>query len=201
MKLSAKALLLINTELGAERNVLEKLNSIQNVKEVHLTYGVYDIILIVDAETQDKLKETITYKIRALPRHQDNPYNDGCGLRPLIDRPILGEIECDILIELLFSPDCKTVCREIRYLSNIGDSTWNKEKKSLRVVGLIEIEGKKEFDIDGRVTRHKVVKLTRKGKLVACLLVNISNVLLPKDESLIDEDVQVLRNPSPALQV
>jgi len=67
MKLSAKALLLINTELGAERNVLEKLNSIQNVKESHLTYGVYDIILIVDAETQDKLKETITYKIRALP--------------------------------------------------------------------------------------------------------------------------------------
>jgi DNA-binding Lrp family transcriptional regulator len=53
-------------EIGG-RNVLKKLESIQNVKEAHLTYGVYDIIVIVEAETQDKLKETITYQIRALP--------------------------------------------------------------------------------------------------------------------------------------
>jgi len=65
--LTAKALLLISAELGDERNVLKKLKSIQNVKEAHLTYGVYDIIAIVEAETQDKLKETITYQIRALP--------------------------------------------------------------------------------------------------------------------------------------
>ena len=66
-KLTAKAFLLISAELGDERNVLEKLKSIQNVKEAHLTYGVYDIIAMVEAETQDKLKETITYQIRALP--------------------------------------------------------------------------------------------------------------------------------------
>ena len=67
IKLAAKALILINTELGSERKVLEKLKSIQNIKEAHLTYGVYDIIIIVEAGTQDKLKETITYQIRALP--------------------------------------------------------------------------------------------------------------------------------------
>jgi DNA-binding Lrp family transcriptional regulator len=65
--LTAKALLLISADLGDERNVLEKLKSIQNVKEAHLTSGVYDIIAIVEAETQEKLKDTITYQIRALP--------------------------------------------------------------------------------------------------------------------------------------
>ena len=64
--MTAKALLLINTEPGDERNVLKKLKSIQDIKEAHLTYGVFNIIIIVEAETQDKLKETITYQIRAL---------------------------------------------------------------------------------------------------------------------------------------
>ncbi len=67
IKLTAKALLLISAELGDERNLLKKLKSIQNVKETHLSDGVYDVIVIVEAETQDKLKETITYQIRALP--------------------------------------------------------------------------------------------------------------------------------------
>jgi DNA-binding Lrp family transcriptional regulator len=66
IKLTARALLLINMELGSERKVLEKLHSIQNIKEAHLTYGVYDIIIILEAETQKKIKETITYQIRAL---------------------------------------------------------------------------------------------------------------------------------------
>ncbi|MDA4111560.1 MAG: Lrp/AsnC ligand binding domain-containing protein [Thaumarchaeota archaeon] len=64
--MTAKALLLISVELGDETNVLKKLKSIQNVKEAHLTSGVYDIIAIVEAETQGKLKDTITYQIRAL---------------------------------------------------------------------------------------------------------------------------------------
>jgi DNA-binding Lrp family transcriptional regulator len=67
IKLTAKALLLISVELGDEKSALKKLKSTQNVKEAYLTYGVYDIIAIVEAETQDKLKETITYQIRALP--------------------------------------------------------------------------------------------------------------------------------------
>ena len=59
--------MLINAELGQERNLLNRISSIQNVREVYVTYGVYDLIAIIEAETQDKFKETITYQIRALP--------------------------------------------------------------------------------------------------------------------------------------
>ena len=119
----------------------------------------------------------------------------------MLDRPVLSEIECGILIGLLFFPNCKATCREVAELSHISDSTWHKEKKSLLVAGLIEIEDTKGFDIDGKVVRRTFVKLTQKGKLVACLLADTSNVLMSNDESLIDEDVQVLRDSEATLQL
>jgi DNA-binding Lrp family transcriptional regulator len=64
--LTAKAFLLISAELGRERDVVRELQSIQNVKEVHVTYGVYDVITKVEAESPQKLKDTITNQIRSL---------------------------------------------------------------------------------------------------------------------------------------
>ncbi len=118
----------------------------------------------------------------------------------MLDVPVLSEIECRILNELLFCPKGTLTCHEITILSNISSSTWSKEKKSLWVNGLMEIEDTKEFDIDDRVARRMFVKLTPKGKVVARLLVETSNVLI-SNQSLINDDVQLLRNPSTALQV
>jgi DNA-binding Lrp family transcriptional regulator len=64
--LTAKAFLLISAEIGRERDVAKELESILNVKEVHVTYGVYDVIAKVEAESPERLKETITNKIRTL---------------------------------------------------------------------------------------------------------------------------------------
>ncbi len=64
--MTAKAFLLISAEIGRERDVAAELESIKSVSEVHVTYGVYDVIAKVEAETPDKLKETITNRIRTL---------------------------------------------------------------------------------------------------------------------------------------
>ena len=64
--MTAKAFLLISAEIGRERDVASELGSIQNVKEVHVTYGVYDVIAKVEAESPERLKETITNRIRSL---------------------------------------------------------------------------------------------------------------------------------------
>ncbi len=58
--------MLINVDIGTNTKVFNKLKSLPEVKEVHLTYGVYDVIAKVEAETQEELKKVITYKIRAL---------------------------------------------------------------------------------------------------------------------------------------
>ncbi len=58
--------ILINSELGKEKSLLKEIRSIPNVKEAHFIYGVYDIIVKVEAENMEKLKEIVTFKIRRL---------------------------------------------------------------------------------------------------------------------------------------
>ena len=60
------AYVLINAELGREKVLLKDLRAIENINEVYLVYGVYDIIIKVEAENMEKLKEILTFKIRRL---------------------------------------------------------------------------------------------------------------------------------------
>jgi len=61
------AFVLVNAEVGSEGEVVKKLREIDNVKEAHLVYGVYDLIAKVEAETMDKLKDVIAQKVRKVP--------------------------------------------------------------------------------------------------------------------------------------
>jgi len=62
------AFVLINTETGAEAEVLNDLNKARGVVEASIVYGVYDVVAIVKAESMEKLKETITLRIRKLEK-------------------------------------------------------------------------------------------------------------------------------------
>ena len=62
------AYILINTEIGFEDRVLKELKKISNVKEAYVTYGVYDVIARVYAESMDELKEIISANIRHLDK-------------------------------------------------------------------------------------------------------------------------------------
>jgi DNA-binding Lrp family transcriptional regulator len=59
---------LINADLGAEEQLVKDLKSTENVKDVYVVYGVYDIVARIEGETMEKVKETITWKIRRLDR-------------------------------------------------------------------------------------------------------------------------------------
>jgi DNA-binding Lrp family transcriptional regulator len=62
------AFVLINAEIGSEDEVVTELRKISNVKESYVVYGVYDIVAIVEADSMDKLKEIVTWKIRRLEK-------------------------------------------------------------------------------------------------------------------------------------
>lgn len=62
------AYILLNTEIGAERQVLSALKKIDGVKEAHSLWGVYDIIANVKAETMEKLRFIITKRIENIGR-------------------------------------------------------------------------------------------------------------------------------------
>jgi len=61
-----KALVLMNAELGHETTLVNELKKTPNVTEVYAVYGVYDVIVKVEAESMEKLREAIATKLRRI---------------------------------------------------------------------------------------------------------------------------------------
>jgi DNA-binding Lrp family transcriptional regulator len=57
---------LLNVEPGSEEKVVSEVRLVPNVKKCHRVYGVYDMIAEVEADSMDRLKEIVTWKIRRL---------------------------------------------------------------------------------------------------------------------------------------
>ncbi len=60
------AFILINAELSKEDMVLALVRALPEVKEAYLVYGVYDIIIKVEAETAQAIKDAVFSKIRRI---------------------------------------------------------------------------------------------------------------------------------------
>jgi DNA-binding Lrp family transcriptional regulator len=60
--------ILLNCDLGAEEYIVDELRRISEVKKAYLTFGAYDIIAEVHADTQEDFEKTVSKKIRRLAR-------------------------------------------------------------------------------------------------------------------------------------
>ncbi len=63
-----KAYVLINCEIGSEESIISQLKKIDLVKEVHGTFGAYDIVVVVEADTVKSLRQTIIWNIRKIDK-------------------------------------------------------------------------------------------------------------------------------------
>ena len=59
---------MINSESGYEAEVMKELKKISGVQEAYNIYGVYDIIIKIEAENMIELKEIISLKVRKLEK-------------------------------------------------------------------------------------------------------------------------------------
>lgn len=64
----ATAYVLINCELGSEEQIISQLKQLEGVREVHGTFGAYDILAKVESSSVETLRETITWKIRKIDK-------------------------------------------------------------------------------------------------------------------------------------
>lgn len=62
----ATAYILINCDMGSEDSVISQLKSIDDVREVHGTFGAYDVLAKISSEKSENIRETITWKIRKI---------------------------------------------------------------------------------------------------------------------------------------
>ncbi len=61
-----KALVLITVDSGTDTAVVEELKKVSNIKEIYEVYGAYDIIAMVEGDSNAKIKETVFNNIRRL---------------------------------------------------------------------------------------------------------------------------------------
>ena len=59
---------LLNCDLGSEEYILEELNKIDGINHAYITFGAYDVIAEIHAETQTDFDELVSMKIRRLAR-------------------------------------------------------------------------------------------------------------------------------------
>ena len=52
--------------MGSEGTVISQLKSIDDVREVHGTFGAYDVLAKISSEKAEQIRETITWKIRKI---------------------------------------------------------------------------------------------------------------------------------------
>jgi len=63
-----KAYILLSCESGSDNYIVSNLKTIETVREAYGTFGIYDVIAKMESDSEDKLNEIITKKIRRIPK-------------------------------------------------------------------------------------------------------------------------------------
>ena len=62
------AYVMLNCELGAEVALIEKLKEIEQVSDVFETIGTHDMMVKIQAENFEKIREIVSWNIQKLPK-------------------------------------------------------------------------------------------------------------------------------------
>ncbi len=62
------AYILLSCEIGTEHDLVKQLLAIDEIKNVMITYGEYDVVVEAETETAEKMDKLITSKIRKLEK-------------------------------------------------------------------------------------------------------------------------------------
>ena len=61
-----RTLVLFNVVSGSENQVLTSVKKVEGVEEAYVSYGVYDVVVKVRADSMDALKELISFRLRKI---------------------------------------------------------------------------------------------------------------------------------------
>jgi DNA-binding Lrp family transcriptional regulator len=62
------AYVMLNCELGAEVKIIEKLKELEQVIDVFETIGTHDMLVKLQAENFEKIREIVSWNIQKLPK-------------------------------------------------------------------------------------------------------------------------------------
>ena len=62
------AYVMLNCELGAEEEIIEKLKELEQVADVFETIGTHDMLVKLQADNFEKIREIVSQNIQKLPK-------------------------------------------------------------------------------------------------------------------------------------
>jgi len=62
------AYVMLNCELGAEAEIIEKLKELEQVKDVFETIGTHDMLVKLQADNFEKIREIVSWNIQKLSK-------------------------------------------------------------------------------------------------------------------------------------
>jgi len=62
------AYVMLNCELGAEEKIIESLKEIEQVTDVFETIGTHDMMVKLQAENFEKIREIVSWNVQKLPK-------------------------------------------------------------------------------------------------------------------------------------
>ena len=62
------AYVMLNCELGAEVEIIEKLKELEQVTDVFETIGTHDMLVKLQADNFEKIREVVAWNIQKLPK-------------------------------------------------------------------------------------------------------------------------------------
>ena len=63
-----EAYVMLNCELGAEVEIIEKLKELEQVTDVFETIGTHDMLVKLQADNFEKIREIVSWTIQKLPK-------------------------------------------------------------------------------------------------------------------------------------
>ena len=61
-----RAFVLINTNPGTDTVLQSELKKVEGIVGVYLVYGVFDMVVIIEAESEEQIKDIVFSRIRTL---------------------------------------------------------------------------------------------------------------------------------------
>jgi DNA-binding Lrp family transcriptional regulator len=61
-----RAYVLFNVGSGLEDRVLEDVKKVEEVQESYVSYGTYDLIVKIKADSMEQLKEVVSHRLRMI---------------------------------------------------------------------------------------------------------------------------------------
>ncbi len=60
------AYVLFSCDLGFDAEIIDEIKQVEDVKETHVVFGAYDIVVKLESANVENLRDIITWKIRKL---------------------------------------------------------------------------------------------------------------------------------------